>query len=162
MWPNFLQFYLGFFLGRNVFRAAALLGIFLSPQSVVIVSSLHYNLIITKAHQMANLLTYLHVEQALGLGTKNMLNFLINLFTSRNGFLSMSFKSTSSSIFLHPKYYLKVVLRTFFLLDYQNVQYIQNRYCFLLYLFGIMSSCFGRFIKLVGTKNNPLNFYYVE
>ena len=59
-------------------------------------------------------LTYLHVEQALGLGTKNMLNFLINLFTSRNGFLSMSFKSTSSSIFLHPKYYLHVVLRTFF------------------------------------------------
>ena len=59
MWPNFLQFYLGFFLGRNVFRAAALLGIFLSPQSVVIVSSLHYNLIITKAHQMANLLTYM-------------------------------------------------------------------------------------------------------
>ena len=60
-------------------------------------------------------LTYLHVEQALGLGTKNMLNFLINLFTSRNGFLSMSFKSTSSSIFLHPKYYLHVVLRTFFI-----------------------------------------------
>ena len=59
MWPNFLQFYLGFFSRSKCFLRAAALGIFLSPQSVVIVSSLHYNVIITKAHQMANLLTYM-------------------------------------------------------------------------------------------------------
>ena len=101
MWKNFYNFWVS---RSKCFGACSI--IFLSPQSVVIVSSLHYNHIIKKAPD-----GQLTQASALGLGTKNMLNFLINLFTSRNGFLSMSFKSTSSSIFLHPKYYLHVVLK---------------------------------------------------
>ena len=114
MWPNFLQFYLGFFfLGRNVFQGSSIRYFFITSKcrDCLIPPLQRYHYKSTPDGQ----LTYLHVEQALGLGTKNMLNFLINLFTSRNGFLSMSFKSTSSSIFLHPKYYLHVVLRTFFI-----------------------------------------------